>query len=424
MDNNLKDGIKVGNYTLLLKPIGQGSYGTVFLAKDEKGNFYASKRIKLDKLKRSKVKEKLIREIKLLYKLDNPHILKMNDLLKSKSHIYVFLEYCNGETLNSFVENYKKIYKELVPQNIVQMFTKQIIEGLSYMSKKNCIHRDLKLENIMITSNISNEKNEIIKKIISNKDILNLVPEKQSIFSFDSFKDIIPTPKYFEKKVNNLYDLLKDYIIKIIDLGFAKEIEEDEKITSFCGSPLEMPPEIWSLNLGEKKIYYTKKCDLWSLGCVLYNLAFDSFPFNGDSYEEIFQNIQKGKYIIKKINGLSIEFVDLICGLIKVDPEDRYDYNILINHPFIVKNYEDLKEFVFENNSDHIVLNANESKKILDNIIIEKENELTSEEYKNDDEKDKFIDNFFLKECEIIEFNIDDIDEDWVLIDLNKFMKK
>jgi serine/threonine protein kinase len=271
----------------------------------------------------------------------------------------------------------------------------------------------------MITSNISNnEKNEIIKKIISNKDILNLVPEKQSIFSFDSFKDIIPTPKYFEKKVNNLYDLLKEYIIKIIDLGFAKEIEEDEKITSFCGSPLEMPPEIWSLNLGEKKIYYTKKCDLWSLGCVLYNLAFDSFPFNGDSYEEIFQNIQKGKYIIKKINGLSIEFVDLICGLIKVDPEDRYDYNILINHPFIVKNYEDLKEFVFENNSDHIVLNANESKKILDNIIIEKENELTSEEYKNDDEKDKFIDNFFLKECEIIEFNIDDIDEDWVLIDL------
>ena len=178
-----------------------------------------------------------------------------------------------------------------------------------------------------------------------------------------------------------------------------------------------MPPEIWSLYLGDKK-EYNKKCDLWSLGCVLYNLAFDSFPFNGDSYEEIFQNIQKGKYIIKKINGLSIEFVDLICGLIKVDPEDRYDYNILINHPFIVKNYEDLKEFVFENNSDHIVLNANESKKILDNIIIEKENELTSEEYKNDDEKDKFIDNFFLKECEIIEFKIDNIDEDWILIDL------
>ena len=398
MDKNLKDGIKVGNYTLLLKPIGQGSYGTVFLAKDEKGNFYASKRIKLD----------------------NPHILKMNDLLKSKSHIYVFLEYCNGETLNSFVENYKKIYKELIPQNIVQMFTKQIIEGLSYMSKKNCIHRDLKLENIMITSNISNNKeNEILKTIINptKEDILNLVPEKKSIFSFNSFKEIIPIPKYFKNKVNNLYDLLKDYIIKIIDLGFAKELEDDEKITSFCGSPLEMPPEIWSLYLGDKK-EYNKKCDLWSLGCVLYNLAFDSFPFNGDSYEEIFQNIQKGKYIIKKINGLSIEFVDLICGLIKVDPEDRYDYNILINHPFIVKNYEDLKEFVFENNSDHIVLNANESKKILDNIIIEKENELTSEEYKNDDEKDKFIDNFFLKECEIIEFKIDNIDEDWILIDL------
>ena len=419
MDNKTKDGIKVGKYTLLLKPIGEGSYGTVFLAKDDKGNVYASKRVKLDKLKKTKVKEKFIREIKLLFKLDNPHILKMNDLLKSKTHIYVFLEYCNGETLNSFIENYKKIYNELIPPNIVQMFTKQIIEGLSYMSKKNCIHRDLKLENIMITTNISNDKeNENLKSIITNKDILNKVPLKQSIFSFNSFKGIIPTPKYFENKVNNLYDILKDYTIKIIDLGFAKQLEEEtEKITSFCGSPLEMPPEIWSIYLGENKDY-TKKCDLWSLGCVLYNLTFDSFPFNGESYEEIFHNIKKGKYIIKKINGLSIEFVDLICGLIKVDPEERYDYDVLINHPFIVKNYEDLKEFVFEDNSDHIILNANEPNKILDNIVINKENKLTSDECKNDEEKDKFIDNIFLNECEIIEYSIQDFDEDWVIVNL------
>ena len=131
-----KDGIRIGNYTLLLKPIGEGSYGTVFLAKDNEGNLYASKRIKLDRLNKLKVKEKFIREIKLLFKLDNPHILKMKDLLKSKTNIYVFLEYCNGETLNSFLENYKKIYNELIPHNIIQMFTKQIIEGLSYMSKK------------------------------------------------------------------------------------------------------------------------------------------------------------------------------------------------------------------------------------------------------------------------------------------------
>ena len=419
MDNKTKDGIKVGKYTLLLKPIGEGSYGTVFLAKDDKGNVYASKRVKLDKLKKTKVKEKFIREIKLLFKLDNPHILKMNDLLKSKTHIYVFLEYCNGETLNSFIENYKKIYNELIPPNIVQMFTKQIIEGLSYMSKKNCIHRDLKLENIMITTNISNDKeNKNLQSIITNKDILNKVPLKQSIFSFNSFKGIIPTPKYFENKVNNLYDILKDYTIKIIDLGFAKQLEEEtEKITSFCGSPLEMPPEIWSIYLGENKDY-TKKCDLWSLGCVLYNLTFDSFPFNGESYEEIFHNIKKGKYIIKKINGLSIEFVDLICGLIKVDPEERYDYDVLINHPFIVKNYEDLKEFVFEDNSDHIILNANEPNKILDNIVINKENKLTSDECKNDEEKDKFIDNIFLNECEIIEYSIQDFDEDWVIVNL------
>ena len=422
MENNSKDGIRIGNYTLLLKPIGEGSYGTVFLAKDNEGNLYASKRIKLDRLNKLKVKEKFIREIKLLFKLDNPHILKMKDLLKSKTNIYVFLEYCNGETLNSFLENYKKIYNELIPHNIIQMFTKQIIEGLSYMSKKNCIHRDLKLENIMITSTISkyNKENEQLNVILSNKEnIINKVPLKQSIFSFNSFKALLPTPKYFENKINNLYDILKDYIIKIIDLGFAKELEkENEKITSFCGSPLEMPPEIWSIYLGKKKDY-TKKCDLWSLGCVLYDLAFDSFPFNGDSYEEIFQNIKNGKYIIKKIKGLTIEFVDLICGLIKVDPDERYDYDILINHPFIVKKYEDLNEFVFENNSNYIYLNANESKKILEDIVIEKENILPPEECKIDEEKDKFIDNIFLNECEIIEYSIEDYENEWILVNLN-----
>ena len=64
MENNPKDGIRIGNYTLLLKPIGEGSYGTVFLAKDNEGNLYASKRIKLDRLNKLKVKEKFIREIK------------------------------------------------------------------------------------------------------------------------------------------------------------------------------------------------------------------------------------------------------------------------------------------------------------------------------------------------------------------------
>ena len=86
----------------------------------------------------------------------------------------------------------------------------------------------------MITSTISkyNKENEQLNVILSNKEnIINKVPLKQSIFSFNSFKELLPTPKYFENKINNLYDILKDYIIKIIDLGFAKELEkENEKI--------------------------------------------------------------------------------------------------------------------------------------------------------------------------------------------------
>ncbi len=135
MESN-SDGIKIGKYTLNLKEIGTGSYGTVFIAKDDKGNYYAVKRGNYDKLARKGVKEKFIREIKLTYKLNNKHIVQMIDILKTEKHVYIFLEYCNGETLNSFLEKYYDTYQTLIPQDIIQIFTKQIIEGLAYMAKK------------------------------------------------------------------------------------------------------------------------------------------------------------------------------------------------------------------------------------------------------------------------------------------------
>jgi len=82
MEKN-KEGVKVGKYTLNLKEIGTGSYGTVFLAKDDKGKYYAVKRIDLSKLNRKTIKQKVIREIKLTYKLDNIHIVKMLDIIKT-----------------------------------------------------------------------------------------------------------------------------------------------------------------------------------------------------------------------------------------------------------------------------------------------------------------------------------------------------
>ena len=423
MESN-SDGIKIGKYTLNLKEIGTGSYGTVFIAKDDKGNYYAVKRVNYDKLARKVVKEKFIREIKLTYKLNNKHIVQMIDILKTEKHVYIFLEYCNGETLNSFLEKYYDTYQTLIPQDIIQIFTKQIIEGLAYMAKKNCIHRDLKLENIMLTSNLTKEKeNEFLKTLVEKKsDLIDKIPCKKSIFAFNTFSDDeIPQPFYFSKNFENIKNIMEHYTVKLIDLGFAKQVENNENITSYCGSPFQMPPEIWSLNYG-KGTSYNKKCDLWSLGCTLYNLAFNSFPFLGNDFKEIYKKILNGKYAIKKVNGLSIEFVDLICGLLKVNPEYRYDYDILINHPFITKKFEDLEPYDFGDQSK-IILDANKKENILKNIEIIKKNVLSPEESIDDEEKEKYIDEIFMKNCEIIEYSVRSKEiNDWVYVSLNSLL--
>ena len=67
MEKN-KEGVKVGKYTLNLKEIGTGSYGTVFLAKDDKGKYYAVKRIDLSKLNRKTVKQVIQRNLFLIIK--------------------------------------------------------------------------------------------------------------------------------------------------------------------------------------------------------------------------------------------------------------------------------------------------------------------------------------------------------------------
>ena len=424
MEKN-KEGVKVGKYTLNLKEIGTGSYGTVFLAKDDKGKYYAVKRIDLSKLNRKTIKKKVISKIKLTYKLDNIHIVKMLDIIKTEKHIYIFLEYCNGETLSSFLEQYYEINKKLIPQDLIQIFTKQIIEGLAYMSRKNCIHRDLKLENIMLTSNLTKEKeNKLLKSLLAKKsDLIDKIPLKKSIFAFNIFEDKIPAPFYFSKNFDfeNMKTIMENYTIKLIDLGFAKQIENNETINSYCGSPLQMPPEIWSLTFGNGNSY-NRKCDLWSLGCTLYNLAFNSFPFLGNDFKEIYQNIQKGIYTIKKCEGLSIEFIDLICGLLKTNPEDRYDYDILINHPFITKKFEELQPYDF-GEKVQIILDANNKEKILNQIEIVKKNIVVPEETVDDKEKEKVIDEMFMKDCEVIEYSIQikEID-DWIYVSLNNLL--
>lgn len=74
--------------------------------------------------------------------------------------------------------------------------------------------------------------------------------------------------------------------MKITDLGFARKLKEDELAKTGCGTPLLMAPEVFAGGT------YNHKADIWSLGCLYYELLTGFTPFTGRTHRELYQNLQ------------------------------------------------------------------------------------------------------------------------------------
>jgi len=146
------------------------------------------------------------------------------------------MEYVGKTSLHSFLKN--KSNRQLTEQEARTIFT-QICSGISYCHSKHIVHRDIKLENI----------------------------------------------------------LLDDYNnIKIIDFGFSICIDPEKKLNVFCGTPSYMAPEIVA------KLYYKgAAADVWALGILLYAMLCGRFPFRGLILQLIFYNQKFKKVLMRKI---------------------------------------------------------------------------------------------------------------------------
>ena len=214
-----------------VKFLGKGTFGEVYLYKQNNTNkLYAVKVIDKNRAKYSKYFKYLNSELQALSMLNHPNIVKLKKAIDSQSqiHLLIVMEYCNGGSLLICLENYINKYKTPFSEEIVQYLTRQIVEALAYIHDKNIIHRDLKLENIMV-----NFDNEI------DKTNLNMMKAK----------------------------------IKIIDFGLSKVLKSKEGFaTSLVGSPIYEDPKILEVQLKLKNIknfQYSKEADIWSLGCIV-----------------------------------------------------------------------------------------------------------------------------------------------------------
>ena len=183
--------------------------------------------------------------------------------------------------------------KLFFPEIIVQHLMKQIIETLYYIHSRKIIHRDLKLDNIMVN-------------FYSNEDKENL-------------------------------DMMKARI-KIIDFGFAIQLDKRDITYSAVGSPINMDPIILNKFSKRKDVHlgYDTKADIWSIGTVCYELLTGKAVFAGKNIKDLADKVDEGNYILPK--SLSQETVSFLNVMLQYDSKSRYSAEELLKHPFLTKN--------------------------------------------------------------------------------------
>ena len=216
-----------------IKFLGEGSYASVYQVQNKfTGSICAMKIIK-KKFSSSSSEEKEIRnEINILRMMDHPNILKLFEFYSTEKEFSIVTELCPMGELFDQIIN-KGPFDERYSAYILY----QIFSAINYCHKMNIVHRDLKPENILIV----------------NKD-------------------------------ENEYPF-----IKVCDFGTSKIFEAGFVERKVVGSSYYIAPEV----LNRK---YNEKCDIWSMGVIMYILLSQRPPFGGRDDYEIMETVKTGKY--------------------------------------------------------------------------------------------------------------------------------
>ena len=295
----MKPGVKaVIDDLTLLKLLGKGSYGEVYLtSKAGKSELFATKKMERKYADQPNVSKYLKNEISILRELKHKNIVVLEDIKITKNHYYLVMEYCNGGSLSDCLKKYQKMYEIPFTEEIVQYLMKQIIDAIKYIHNKKIIHRDLKLDNILVKFNSENDKNS-----------LNMMRA----------------------------------VIKIIDFGFATRMGNDLCYTAL-GSPINMDPNILKKMDDNKKgknygnmVGYNQKADIWSLGTLCYEMLIGKSAFNSKTMDELVKKVEAGSYKIP--TNLSKEVVSFLNGMLQYNAKKRLNANELSRHHFLTKN--------------------------------------------------------------------------------------
>lgn len=259
-----------------LEMLGEGSFGRVMKAIYlPESNLVAVKEI-------SKVSAKMQistikKEVSILQQLEHKNIVNFLGHIESEEKLYIMMDLIHGGTLKNLITN----RSEKLNENNIRVIFRNLLEAIDYLHSREIVHRDLKLENIMI---------------------------------------------------DNPNDLST---IKLIDFGVSDQtLYDDKTYKDHCGTLIYMAPE----QFGGK--VYNKSVDIFSCGIILYMLLNNGehpIYVNGDT-KEIYEKKLKNMIITFKNENISIIARNLITKLLHMNPFKRYTVNDALKHPWITLN--------------------------------------------------------------------------------------
>ena len=305
----------------LEKEIGSGSFSKVFYGiRLEDGKRCAIKKIDRSFLNDKRYKRYINNEIYILKNIKSEYTIKFYDVIMDMNYIYLVFEYCNGGDLSKCLKEYMSIYNKPFSQEIVQHIMRQVVAGFVYLHSCKILHRDVKLENILV--------------------------------EFKTEED--------RKKLNMLK---ANY--RITDFGFARYLKGDNLAKSVLGNPINMDPLIMKklARVDDNTTFgYDQKADIWSLGTVTYELLIGCPAFQASSYEELIEKIEKGEYRIPHEIVLSKEAISFLLSMLRYNAESRLDIESLSKQYFLTKDVSTFHSVLLKKSEmdlgQSIVLNA------------------------------------------------------------------
>ena len=333
----------IGKYQII-KKIGEGSYAKIYkVKKDSSDKTYVLKNIPVSEEDYSSMKE-ILNESSILSTCDNIYVVKYYDSFFYSGTFNIITEFCPYGDLFGYIKFYKERGSK-IEEKIIWIIFIQLSLGLSYLHHKKILHRDIKTKNIFIKNNLT---------------------------------------------------------VKIGDFGIAKILNSTSSYAhTFIGTPYYISPELC------KDQPYNDKSDVWSLGCVLYELCTLNHPFEGGTQVEIYEKImtQKFKAIspeysleLKKMVDLLLEkdekkrpkMKDILRMKCVIDRANKYNINIdLVDNGIIEEEKSDINNVNNVGNANKIHDNKNSLKNNSYNVNINNNNNKESI-YKNSGKKEKY----------------------------------